>query len=204
MAFIPTTNCAKVAIEYLWEGQNCVMTLWFTRSFQPDQAALDALAQYIGTNFVNMLIPSQASNCTFERCTATRQESANDIQGVFIPSVPVPGTGGLVSVPLNCSWVFTHVTTLRGRSFRGRTYPPGLTETILTSAGQGDSIILGGIAAGYLQWLITNPPPAWVWSVVSHFADHLPRAAGLATPIIQVAFDTLLDSQRRRLMGRGS
>lgn len=203
MAFIPTEKCAKVAIHYTWEAQECISTLWFSLVTEPTQGQLESLADHIGQNFVDMLKPSQASNCAMTKVTATRQASANDIQGVYIPAAPVAGTGVGDSLPLNGTWAITSRTALRGRSFRGRTFLVGLLTSILDDAGTGDGVTLAGIAAGFIQHLITVPEPGWVWVVVSHFAEGVARAAGLATPIEQVSVDTLLDSQRRRLIGRG-
>jgi len=40
--------------------------------------------------------------------------------------------------------------------------------------------------------------------VVSHFANGNPRVAGVATPINAYQVNSALDSQRRRLLGRGA
>jgi hypothetical protein len=203
--FIPAVNTAKVAIEGLWSNQKVVTTLWFTMASEPDQADLEALADDIGENWVNAMLLTWADTYSVQRITATRQNSANDIQGVVdYTDAPVVGTGEGDSLPLNCAWSFSFRTLLRGRSFRGRNFLPGFLNSILDSPGIGNAVTLAGVVAAYALHLITDPPAGWVWVVASHFADHEPRATAVLTPIVEVIVDTWLDSQRRRLVGRGS
>ena len=204
MAFVPALNTAKVVLEYTWSSQAVVQTFWMQYSASPSAADLQTIADHFRNNFNASMVTSQATSISLVRVTATRQDNANDIQAVSTPASPVPGTGSGDSVPLNAAWVFSYRTALRGRSYRGRGYQPGLLNSILTSPGIGNSAILTAIAANYVQWLITSVPAGWTWVVASHFHNKAPRASAVLTPIISVVVDTLLDSQRRRLVGRGS
>jgi hypothetical protein len=203
--FVPATNCAKVAVEGTWSGQSVIWTLWFTFGTSPSQSDLEALAQDVWSSLASALQSSWASTYQVDRITATRQNSANDIQGVYDNGgTPLVGSGAGSSVPLNVSWVASFRTALRGRSFRGRNYIPGLLSSILTAPGTGSAATLAGIAAAYVLHLITSPPTGWTWVVASHFTGGSPRANALLTPITSVIIDTFVDSMRRRLIGRGT
>lgn len=203
--FVPTNDCARVAVEGVWNGQQVAQTFWFTSATSPiTQAMLIALATHVCNNWNASMLTAQSTGYALQRVTATRQNSSNDIQGVFTPSSPIPGTGGSPSVPLNCCWVFTYRTALRGRNYRGRGYQPGLINSILTNPGEGNLATLVGLAGNYVNWFITSGLAGWTWQVVSHWLNKSPRALGVYTPVTSVGVNAQLDSQRRRLIGRGS
>lgn len=205
MPFIPGVHLAKVAVEGAWLSQAVVQTFWFTFTggTEPAQADLEALAAHMATNWNASMRTSQASNYYLTRVTATRQTSNTDIQGQYIPTAPIQGTGGASSVPLNVNWCFTYRTLLRGRNWRGRGYQPGFIDSIRTDPGHGNLTILLGIAGNYVNWLITTPPTNWVWVVASHYLNKVPRATASTEAVQGVTVDDKIDSQRRRLIGRG-
>lgn len=204
MPFIPTQDEAKVNIEGLWQAQKVLTNLWFKfGAGLPVSADLIALATDIWTRFDAALQTSHAANYSTTGVNAVAQYSETAPVGVYNPSAPRVGTGGSTSVPLNAAWSFTHRTLLRGRSYRGRSFLPGLTGSVLTDAGEGSLATLAGIASVFVGNLITTPPTGWEWGVVSHYLNHLARPQGVHTAIVATAVDTLLDSMRRRLKARG-
>lgn len=94
------------------------------------------------------------------------------------------------------------VTALRGRSYRGRTYHIGLLETHIL-----DNMITTA-AQTLLQTYYVN-----LWGsvailtaemvVASRIQGGVEREVGLMTPIIGFQIDRVVDTQRRRLPGRG-
>jgi hypothetical protein len=202
--FVPNVLCAKVAVEGLWEGQKVAQTFHFAHSPEPTQSELEALAQDMVDAWNSSMRTSQATNYAVVRVTATRQGSNVDIQGTYTPSSPVAGTGSGESLPTGSAWVFTYRTSFRGRNFRGRGYQPGLLDSIRVSATQGSLSVLSAIAANYVLHLITSAPTGWTWVVASRFLNKAPRSEILLTPVTGVTVDTAIDSQRRRLLGRGA
>jgi hypothetical protein len=111
---------------------------------------------------------------------------------------------------LGSTFVVSFRTDLRGRSFRGRNYVIGLTEDMV----DGNSLEAGvsepwRLAYAHLGTLVADID--WTWVVVSRFSgvsgsppEPTPRVAGVTTPITSVVVvDQFIDSQRRRLSGRG-
>lgn len=204
MPFIATPSAAKVAIEGLWSNQNVAQTFWFGLGTTPLLADLQALADDVRTSFDPSMAASQSNVYATTRVTATGQNTSSDPQAVSTPSAPRVGSGSGTSVPLNAAWAFSYRTLLRGRNYRGRGYMPGLLTSILTSPGIGNLATLAGIAGNYVTHFVTSPPSGWTWGVASHFLNNNPRAQGILTEIVAVSVDTLLDSMRRRLVGRGA
>jgi hypothetical protein len=148
---------------------------------------------------------------------AARSMEAEDAPGVEIGAPPL-SVGLLPSqaMPGNVALVVKHTTGLTGRNRRGRTYVAGITELQaegnLIAALTRDAILVAFgelrnrlIAAGYVH-------------VVASFYDgtelvELPdgqivkrpvgRDAALTTPVEAYVANVELDSQRRRLTGRG-
>jgi hypothetical protein len=201
--FIPAAKCAKVAIEALWEGQKVVSTFWAEFGSEPSQSDLETLAAFFFTGYWAVIKSASATTYVIQRITATRQQNASDIQGVYTPSSGAAGTNGSDSLPNNAAWVLSGRTNLRGRSYRSRLYLPGLTSASLLNSVHFDPAVTGPIAAALATLLIDNLPSGWVWVVASHFADKAPRAAAVLTPILSIVADNAIDSMRRRLYGRG-
>lgn len=108
---------------------------------------------------------------------------------------PMPG-----NVTLAVKWG----TGLAGRSFRGRTYHLGMT----IGQCQGDQVTtaaLTAIQAAYnaLRTALDNALVGVEFSVLSTQHNKAWRDPAIMTPITGLAIDPDLDSQRRRLAGRG-
>jgi hypothetical protein len=96
-------------------------------------------------------------------------------------------------------------SALSGRSFRGRNYIPCLTNSQVTG-NLIDVSWQGDIINAYAELLFGGGalPAGWVWVVVSRFTNNLPRVTGIFSEVFSVLVtDTIVDSQRRRLPGRG-
>lgn len=203
MPFIPAPNCAKVAVEGILNGQRVVETFWFYYAGVMDITALEALAQYVGTTWWGDQQSSRAAHYQMTQVTATDQSTQNGVQGIYIPAVAQYGTGGGLSVANNAACCFSFRSLYRGRSYRGRNYAPGIVQSALVNETTWNATTIGNLAATYVARLITGIPTGWTWVVVSHFANKIPRVTAIWSAIFHVVVDNYLDSQRRRLAGRG-
>ena len=119
--------------------------------------------------------------------------------------LPVVGTSVSPSLPNNVALVITKRTALRGRSFRGRIFHPGLTE----AAVLGNQVPPASVTdlVGIWSTLLTIDLPIAledaVMAVVSRFSEGQPRVTGVTTFVTNLTSDGTVDSQRRRLPGRG-
>jgi hypothetical protein len=131
----------------------------------------------------------------------------------FSPKVVLPVTpadaGGLGSsvLPNNATFCTTFTTALRGRAFRGRNYFVGLAESVVTGSTVADthaqnirdaySTLLGG--SSYLD-------EDTHWVVVTRVVNQVVQMPTALTNFVVsvVHADLTVDSQRRRLPGRGT
>jgi hypothetical protein len=141
------------------------------------------------------------SNLAEIRVTDLTTQSSPGI--TYVTGLPISGTHSTgTPEPNNVTAVISWRTALRGRSYRGRTYIPGLSSDQV----DGNSLVSGFVtslqAAG--NALITAIPTSEHRLVVcSKFSNNAPREYGITTDIVSCRVDTYVDSMRRRLAGRG-
>jgi hypothetical protein len=118
--------------------------------------------------------------------------------------LPQSGANNTQPMPGNVTVAVHWGTGRRGRSFNGRTYHLGLCANQVT----GDQITpaaLPVIQAAYdaLRTALDNAVVGVEFSVLSVQSNKAWRVPPIMTPITGVAIDPNIDSQRRRLAGRG-
>lgn len=203
MAFIPTPNAARVALRFSLFNQDVVNTLWFRKDIgiQDPALAMSGLAVAVANWWEDNLQNDFPSELTLEDVTATSQVSST------APSVTegVSLSGTLVGTPApgNVCITIKFNTAQRGRSGRGRNYLSALSEGDITG-NQLSQVRADAFVSAYNQ-LIVVPPDGWEWVVVSHYLNLVERTEGFAQTILSASIvDLNLDSQRRRLTGRGN
>lgn len=114
------------------------------------------------------------------------------------------GTSTGTCYPNNVTSSVKLATGLRGRSFRGRMYWPGLTGNQITGL-QLQSATQTAIqtAVNLLRTNLTSDSAGDKLVVVSYRTGGVWRASGVATEVTAATVHLNLDSQRRRLAGRG-
>jgi hypothetical protein len=117
------------------------------------------------------------------------------------------------AMPGNVALAIKAVTGLTGRSYRGRTYLAGFTDAQVNGNEVYDGV-RASIIATFNNWRTSILALGYAPVVVSKYTGYTvdpvrvkkiptPRAAGIATPIVVYSANVQLDSQRRRLQGRG-
>lgn len=203
MAFIPTAGAVRVDIEFVLAQQQVHNIIWCSRDAAWTQAEREGLADAIKTWWDTGAKVAFSSQIALTRITVVNQDTANAPSSTLVVSPPIAGGGGAVSAPNNAACVATLRTDLRGRNYRGRMYFGGIPTGSIT-----DSITLLLAFTTSLITQLGNLKTAIealgaIWVVVSKFVNKLPRASGLKTPVSAITVDQYIDSQRRRLGGRG-
>lgn len=112
----------------------------------------------------------------------------------------LPSSGlrsGVATAPANVTLALSWRTGLAGRKHRGRNYIPGVVENDLTSDDRINSpfaTLLSSIAAQYLAAIPGGGPYE---PIIYHILNDTFDA------VTSFVIDSILDSQRRRLPGRG-
>lgn len=203
MPFIPTPGCQQVALHFTQDGQHVANVFnvnypGVSTTIQEDIA--DAFDTWWSTNY-NTLVSSAV---TLNEIVVTDMSTSTGPQftktDITSPSGQLNGT----AMPNNSALAATFLTGLRGRSYRGRMYIPGIASNILVSENTVKAISITDIIT-MLQALVTLLTAIdVVLSVLSKFHALAPRTEGVLTPVDGFRVDNTLDSQRRRLPGRGT
>lgn len=204
MPFVPAANTLEARMRYTWGSQLVENTLYF----QGSAGVTPALATTLGNNLIgwwNTNFKTPASNLlSLVQVYITDLSTATSFTVSVVTGLPSAGGSAVESLPFNCALCISFRTGNRGRSGRGRNYVPGLTE-----ADQAASVVIASRVSGAVTAYTTlvgagTFTPGLQFCVVSRFSNHAPRISALVQPVTTVlAVDSIIDSQRRRLQGRG-
>lgn len=124
----------------------------------------------------------------------------------YVLPVPRPGGQGGTNLPNNATFCIKLASGLAGRSQRGRLYFIGLNSNALTApneVGAGFATALC-VYLGNLKTMLAAANPNWKLVITSFRTGGAWRTAGQNMAVDTfVAVDYHVDSQRRRLTGRG-
>lgn len=203
MARPPTENVAEVTMSFSQDGQILMNKHHYLNTAGWDAGSLNNLGTAIvewWTDNLQEHIPSVISLDAVEVVDLTEDSGL----GISVTEgLPVPGTGTGTALPNNVTLAIKKGTGFVGRSFRGRTYHIGLTEQQVTGNTVG-STVLDTLRDAYDA--LKEPLGALIpvdLCVLSEYADGAQRTAGICTVVTGIGIDPTVDSQRRRLPGRG-
>jgi len=206
MPFQPVPNVMAGVMHFQIGGQHAQNTYHYQKTSPASQADCQALANaLLNTLWAAHLKALVTPDVALTDFTVTALDSQTAPIAVATP-IPgdVNGTGAGTSVPSGSALVATFVTAQRSRNGRGRIYLAGVP-----SGQMADPI---EVASGYLtsflaalQFLFTiGTAVSATLVVVSRELNKIQRPTGIGIPVTGITADRLVDSQRRRLGGRGT
>jgi len=200
MAFIPIPGCASAVIEGSYYSNPIITVLHFAKAGGGDFSASDcaALAGIVATAWPFFMLPVMSNQYSFISAKVTDQSDEFGPSSTVSAFPPVFGAQTSPGLPGHTTLVMTHRTALRGRSFRGRTYMPGLTEdgVVGNTVEAARSLALG---TAFNDFMADVTGAGYVFVIASRYTGNAPRVTGLATPVTSSGFrDNIVDSQRRR------
>lgn len=160
---------------------------------RPTVSQLSALCDWVEANIIEEY---EDFVCFGTRWYSIRAVDFADLSGaVYEKSISRLSTGGSQVAPSNVSLCLSKHTSSRGRSFQGRFYTCDAPEDMF-NGDDLNPVYLPAITELAAK-LIAPPGIGGFLPAVGS------RKLGGSTPITSVTFDTIADSQRRRLQGRG-
>lgn len=203
MAFIPVPNTAMVELRQTLFGQQIENVMYFEKATAPSVADLEALAAAVETWFVTDVMGVLLStDIIWREAYVTDLSSATAPTAVSLAEAGSTGGIGSASLPGNATVAVSFRTAGRGRASRGRNYLSGLSESVVTG-NQVSSAFASDVTTAY-ETMISAPPTGWTWVVVSRQLNGVARTTGETIPVTSAGLTDLhIDSQRRRLTGRG-
>lgn len=204
MASLPVPNTVQIDVLYLLFGQRCENVFHARFDGGVDATTLSDVENAFVTWLPGAWLTNISNQCSFIGLEVKNLSIADGSIRAYTPGAPVQGTVNSPAEPGNVSFCISGRSGIAGRSFRSRTYVIGMPQNVRS----GNQVDAGWAAAlttalNALRDLLVSING--VLTVVSRIADNVERLTPLSTPIdVFTVADYNIDSQRRRLTGRGS
>lgn len=201
-AFIPVPNTVRVNFNYELEAQQ-VENVWYFEGAAPfDSGDCIDLANVLAGEWISHIMPEQPNALKLNTIEVTALDAAT--APYALKNVSTFGAGASPILPANVTLSVKFSGGLTGRSQRGRTYWLQLSEVDVV----GNSVLTGKLGAilGALSAFfdaVNGSVNDCQHVVVSYCNGGAWRTTGATTPVTSYTSDGLIDSQRRRLTGRG-
>ena len=204
MAFQAAPDCAKVALVHAHITNQLVNIFHFKRSGQWGIPELESLLNAVATSWVNDVMPHLSSPTLFLRAEGRGLRGQNDVSSELVAAQPVNGGRPGEGLPGNVCFVITHLTGLTGRTNRGRSYLGGLAKSDVIN-DQISSVRANALRDGLGSVRSQASQAGWTMVVLSRAFNKQIRPQALPIEVIGFRYrDLTVDSQRRRLTGRGA
>lgn len=204
MPFVRAENVVAAHIRYTLFSQLLENTLYFQTASNPTEGNIVTLAAGLMQQWIDEVMPLLTADLTLREVYAVSLDAIDAPTATATPGAgPVAGGVSNPGMPGNVTLCISFRSGFRGRSRRGRIYLPGLYET----ATQGNAVLttFSTAVVNAVGTAITAlDPEGFSHVIVSKFTEGIPRGEALVTPVTAyVLTDDNVDSQRRRLVGRG-
>jgi hypothetical protein len=210
MPFVPVPNTIEVQSVFELDGQIVENTSYWEKTGGWGAPEISTFLDDVRSVIVEDLLPVLSSTIKLVRMIGTLLDAVDAISLTLSVSPPAAGGDSTDPLPNNASYTVSFLTANRGRSFRGRNYIAGLTNGVQLDGNHVTDTFRSALLVYYSDLRAVGADNGITMVVVSRFSGvdgdgkPIPRTTGVTTPITSFAtFDTVIDSQRRRLPGRG-
>jgi hypothetical protein len=204
MPFVPAPNIVEVQFRQSLEGSQTMNRIHINVLETPTSAIILSILGNLKSWWEDNVEDLVSSNLELREMYGKSLETQPGPEATFSSGLPLAGTITTEPLPANCSLAVSLRSGETGRSSRGRWFWQGFTE----SQASG-STVSGGVVAS-IDAAMTNLKSVidglgYVWVIVSYFHDNAPRVGGPVYFAVNdiLIVDDVIDSQRRRLPGRG-
>jgi len=206
MAFIPVPDTVAIDVIYDWDGQIVENTLYYTKISPTDTEITDQVD--LVTGYIrDTIMPLLTEVISLVRVVGTLLTALDAFTYTATGGLPVAGAilqTTAKSFPGNVSLAISFRTSEAGRSGRGRNFVAGLVD-LRDGNSLLDDVYAGQVVTAWQGLRTLGSDAGWGQVVVSRFHAHAARTTGVVFPITSTLMvDRTIDSQRRRLPGRGS
>jgi len=204
MAFQPVPDTARFAVVMDDSAASLfVNVLYFRRAGSWGLPELENATATLSASWVNDILPLLAGGVRYVRIEARGERAQSDVSYQRVPPTPPVSQRAGEALPFQIAFCVTHLTGLTGRANRGRTYFGPLSEN-----DQAFGLLSQPVANAFVASLNSirdlMGAQGWQHVVVSRYLNRVRRATAATVPIIGYRYyDLVLDTQRRRQLGRG-
>ena len=205
MAFVSSPGVVQVAFRYQWRSQQVENVVHAFVDTTIDGAKLEEIANAAVGWAQSSLMPLTSSDVTLTEVLVRDMSAQEGAQFLFTIAGGQPGGFVADAMPNNVSIAIRGSTSVGGRSGRGRWYFVGIPNTRVINGNEVRSDYLAQIVAALNDLKDVLEAVGAILGVLSTFHNKAPRAQGVLFAYTSFgAVDNTIDSQRRRLPGRGA
>lgn len=202
--FVPVPNVVKAELIFSHSGQTAVNVLHYQAPGVPSAVNMEDLCEGLITWWDVNMQPLVASSTalTLVRATDLTTQFAQVVEEQ--QGLPLAGSAAGAVPPSSVTLCMTKRTALRGRSHRGRLYHVGFTSAQITGNSVVTATVNSLLSVYNMLLAISSVDGNYELVVVSYQENNQPLSPGQFTPVVRFTTDGIVDSQRRRLPGRGN
>jgi hypothetical protein len=214
MPFVPVPNTAEVTVKMTHLNEQVANIYHVERPAPWNEDTLTQLAEAFRTWWETETRTERSGSTCLEEICARDLTTISGLQVCVTHGIANCGTGLTQAMPGNVTIAIKEGTGLAGRSFRGRSYWVGLTEemvenNVVTEPFLGNIIgdmneLSARVNALGATLVVVSKMSGSTCNVTTCKKIPTPRTTGVTTPITGYAANNVVDSQRRRLPGRGT
>lgn len=203
--YVPATNTVELVLQQAMSGQLIDNVLNFEFAAPLTVAILEDLAEAAIAAWIASMTPELSENLDLNAVKATDLTTSSSSSVVVPAPADTDGAAATNANPLNVACCISEQTPLRGRSYRGRYYQAGTPTDILADRGSITTAYQAALLGDFVEFISSIEAAVdCVHVVLSRIQDGNPLMSGITTPISTYSLNVDLDSQRRRLKGRGA
>jgi len=202
--YISAPNVAKIELICTAIGQRVENVVYIRSGLEWDETALTALAEAAIVGWSSEMSAQMSTSVELVLVRATDMGSEDSFGVEIAPATTTTGSRASLILPNSVTVATKFATGYTGRSRRGRAYWIGLTENMVTG-NQLEPTEATSITDSWAGFFgdIYAAMPGTQHVIVSYCGDGEWRDSALITAVTNYSTDNNIDSQRRRLNGRG-
>lgn len=205
MPFIPAQWCVEVVMRGIMAGQTAINVFHLLNDIAPDETLLATINTTVETEWVDNIQELISAQYTLVSVKSTDLTSSSGASIENFLAIPQSGTAAGVGSVNNVALVISFRTDSRGRSFRGRNYIGGISANDRESPVEVTDAYLANFISGWVNFFTQVADSTETEHVIlSRYHDGAARPSGVMTPVTEYTADSMFDSMRTRLEGRGS
>ncbi len=197
MAFTVFADAAKACVEFTWNVRKVSVCLHFGLD-SPAVADYEALAANLALEWAAEMLQRQSDDLVMGDVVVYDLSEEGAPKYTNSDENGSPGTKAIDSAPNNTSLIVSHRSVDTGRSSRGRTYFPGVSE---------DDIVNGVLVGTFRDSVLTNwgqmisgieVSTGWRFVIAQRFSEGVQLTTGVTRDVTTEIITKQLGSQRRR------
>ena len=203
MAAVISPLTIRVEFRYTWQGEQCENVVHVKTTATPTATDVQNAAERGLTWWAANAAPQTSTTLQLREVYARSIASSIAPEFTAVPDTTLTGALTTESMPNNVTFCLSLRTGQAGRSARGRWYWAGLT-TQQVSGTLIEAAAIVALVDAIFALISAFELDNLDFVVMSRFSGGIERAVPVLIPVTTVlAVDNVVDSQRRRLPGRG-